>query len=284
MPAPAQTSAQQLRAALYARVSTDDQAREGYSIPAQLKRLNAFCKAKGWSITGEFVDDGFSGRDADRPRYKDMMARKDDWDVLLVMKMDRIHRNSRNFALMMDDLNRWSKQFSSMQEKFDTTSAMGRFVMDIVQRIAQLESEQTGERVKVGMTQKAMTASGHLGSGHPYGYVITDGRLVTVPHEAGVVPFIYQAYMSGRTLAEIAGSLNSAGIASKKGGSWSKQAVSNVLTNPLYCGYIRWDGRLVHLEHDVLVSIAAFDMVQGMMEQRRRNASGRMHDRVGAEA
>ena len=85
-------------------MSTEDQAREGYSIPAQLKRLNAYCKAKGWTVAGEFVDDGFSGRNTERPAYKRMLESKDDWDVLLVLKMDRIHRNSRNFATMMDDL------------------------------------------------------------------------------------------------------------------------------------------------------------------------------------
>ena len=88
--------------------------------------------------------------------------------------MDRIHRNSKNFTQMMDDLNGWKKQFNSMQEKFDTTSAMGRFVMDIIQRIAQLESEQIGERVKVGMTQKAKKGSGYLGS--PDSLTVTRSR------------------------------------------------------------------------------------------------------------
>jgi ATP-dependent helicase YprA (DUF1998 family) len=61
---------------LYARVSTDDQAREGYSIPAQLKRLNALCKAKGWTVCSEYVDDGYSGRDINRPQYQRMMAER----------------------------------------------------------------------------------------------------------------------------------------------------------------------------------------------------------------
>src|SRR5512136_1831042 len=100
-----------MRAAIYARVSTDDQAKEGFSIAAQLKRLNAYCKARSWQSIGEFVDDGFSGRDVKRPAYQRMMAKKDDWDVLVVLKMDRIHRNSRNFAIMMDNLRDWSKEF-----------------------------------------------------------------------------------------------------------------------------------------------------------------------------
>ncbi len=130
----------QLRAAIYARVSTEDQAREGFSIAAQLKRLTSYCKAREWRVAGEYVDDGFSGRDTRRPQYQRMMSEKDQWDVLVVLKMDRIHRNSQNFTRMMDELTSWGKQFNSMQESFDTTTAIGRFVMDIIQRIAQLES------------------------------------------------------------------------------------------------------------------------------------------------
>ncbi|MDW5563565.1 MAG: recombinase family protein [Methanomassiliicoccus sp.] len=271
-----------MRAALYARVSTDDQAREGYSIPAQLKRLNAFCKAKGWDVTSEYVDEGYSGRDVNRPRYQRMMADREAWDVLLVLKMDRIHRNSRNFTQMMDDLNVWNKQFSSMQEKFDTTSAMGRFVMDIIQRIAQLESEQIGERVKVGMVQKAKKCSGHLGSPDPYGYEIVQGELKAVDHEAGVVPFIYHSYANGTSLEDIARRLNGLGIPAKKGGRWSKQAVSGVLRNPVYCGYIRWDGQLIPLSHPTLVSTGSYNLVQDMMEERRRNGLGAHHRLVEA--
>jgi DNA invertase Pin-like site-specific DNA recombinase len=269
---------------LYARVSTDDQAREGYSIPAQLKRLNAFCKAKGWQICSEYVDDGYSGRDVNRPQYKRMMAERDLWDVLLVLKMDRIHRNSMNFTQMMDDLNVWKKQFSSMQEKFDTTSAMGRFVMDIIQRIAQLESEQIGERVKVGMTQKAKQCSGYLGSPDPYGYEIMEGELKALDKEAGVVPFIYHSYVNGLSLEEIARKLNERGIPAKKGGPWSKQSISRVLRNPVYCGYILWDGRLVPLDHPQLVSTGSYNLVQGLMEERRRNGLGAPHRQLEVAA
>src|SRR5437879_12482756 len=92
-----------------------------------------------------------------------MMAERDQWDALLVIKMDRIHRNSRNFMEMMENLQEWGKDFVSASESLDTSTAMGRFDMDIMQRIAQLESEQIGERVKMGMTQKARVEPGSRG-------------------------------------------------------------------------------------------------------------------------
>src|SRR5438445_10312285 len=92
-----------------------------------------------------------------------MMAERDQWDALLVIKMDRIHRNSRNFMEMMENLREWGKDFVSASESLDTSTAMGRFVMDIIQRIAQLESEQIGERVYMGVSQQANVGPGILG-------------------------------------------------------------------------------------------------------------------------
>ena len=271
-----------MRAAIYARVSTEDQARQGYSNPAHLKRLRAYCKAKGWAVAGEFVDDGYSGRNIDRPAYRRMFEQREDWDVLLVLKMDRIHRNSRNFAQMMDSIGAWGKQFSSMQEKFDTTTAMGRFVMDTIQRIAQLESEQIGERVKLGMTQKAKKGSGYLGSGVPFGYSIIDRNLVVEDEEAETVRYIYRAYICGHSLEEIARQLNDRGIPTKHKRVWRKQTVSKILRNPLYSGYIVWDDIIFCIGHTPLVSPEKFNIVQDLMESRRRNqVYSAPHRRVG---
>jgi DNA invertase Pin-like site-specific DNA recombinase len=231
-----------MRAAIYARVSTDDQAKDGFSIAAQLKRLNAYCKARGWALANEYVDEGFSGRGIERPAYQRMMSEIGTWDVLVVLKMDRIHRNSRNFTNMMDLLKERNKEFNSMQESFDTTTAMGRFVMDIIQRIAQLESEQIGERVKMGMTQKAKKGKGHNGFPEPYGYCFRDGHLVLEDAEAIVVENIYNRYLDGSSLMDIAHGLNRRGISTKKGRAWEKATVLNVLTNPIYCGTLVWDG------------------------------------------
>ena len=95
--------------AVYTRVSTDDQAREGFSLDAQKERLAAYCEAQSWEIVDYYIDDGHSGRNTKRPAYQRMMAEKNRWDLILVMKMDRIHRNSKNFMTMMEDLEKWGR-------------------------------------------------------------------------------------------------------------------------------------------------------------------------------
>jgi len=263
-----------LRAALYVRVSTEDQAREGFSIEAQLKRLRAYCRARGWEVVREYIDDGYSGREINRPAYRRMMEEKDHWDVVVVLKMDRIHRNSKNFTTMMELLGEWGKEFNSMQESFDTTTAMGRFVMDIIQRIAQLESEQIGERVKMGMAEKARNGDGYLGFGEPYGYRYLAGRLIVNEEEAAVVRRIYSMYLEGSSLQSIANSLNREKIPSKRGGSWSKQAVGKILRNPLYCGYVRWDGIIRKGAHEPIVTEETYMRVQERMEKNVKNRRG----------
>ena len=247
-----------MRAALYARVSTEDQANEGFSLDAQIKKLEAYCRSEGYDIVDRYIDDGYSGRKTHRPQYQRMFAEIDRWDKIVVLKMDRIHRNSVNFSQMMDLLSKNKKEFESVYDQFDTGNAMGRFVMDIMQRIAQLESEQIGERVKIAMTYKAKNGSGNLGGAHPYGYEYIDGKLVVDEDEAHIVRAIYNMYIRGSTLQDICDFLNSAGIESKRGEGRSRQSVSNILHNPIYIGERKWDNNTLKVETDAIVAKEKF--------------------------
>ena len=255
-----------VRAALYARVSTEEQAEEGYSLDAQMRRLEQYCEMEGWTVAGRYREEGHSGRNTNRPEYKRMFEEKDQWDVVLVLKMDRIHRNSKNFSAMMEDLAEANKNFCSAQEDFDTSSANGRFVMDLMQRIAQLESEQIGERVKIGMEHKAKLGRGLLGSGHPYGYTYDHGQLKVVNDEMYVVRAIYNMYRNEYSTEYIANSLNDAMFPAKKGGKWNKQSVSKILHNPLYAGYVKWDGKIRQGNHCAIIDYETYVAVNGAIE------------------
>ena len=260
-----------LKVALYTRVSTEDQARKGFSLGAQAERLQSYCKAKGWNIVKEYRDDGYTGRNEKRPGYQKMLEERESWDVLVVLKMDRIHRNSVNFALMMDHLKSWNKDFVSVQETFDTTTAMGRFVMDIIQRIAQLESEQLSERVKIGMIQKAKSGDGFLGFNIPYGYDYKNGELILNPDEAKIVKMIFQLYLTGQSLGSIVKQLNNWGISTKRGKRWGKQTVSKILKNPIYCGIKHWEDILHNGNHSKIIDVPTFNKIQQLRVSRIRN-------------
>ena len=257
------------RVALYTRVSTEDQAREGFSLDAQLERLRLYAKAQAWDIAGEYVDEGHSGRTTKRPQYTRMMAERAKWDTLLVLKMDRIHRNSRNFMAMMDQLVKESKGFASVTESLDTGTAMGRFVMDIIQRIAQLESEQIGERVYWGMAQKASEGAGILGFQHPYGYRIENGVLQPVDEEADVVRMLFQRAAEGLSPHAIAAELEKGGAPTKHGGKWARQTVRKILQNPVYCGFLKWKENIYANGHAPIVERDVWEKAQQALWKRR---------------
>jgi site-specific DNA recombinase len=191
-----------------------------------------------------------------------MMEERERWDIILVMKMDRIHRNSKNFMIMMENLEKWGKKFSSMNESLDTSNAVGRFVVDIIQRIAQLESEQIGERTYMGMRQKAESGIGHLGFRVPFGYKIQEGQLVIEGAEAEVVRNMYGQYLSGKTMEAIASDLNDSSIMTKGQNIWTVWSISRILHNPIYAGYLRWDDLIVQSGHGSIISIDVFNNVQ----------------------
>ena len=248
--------------ALYLRVSTEEQAQEGFSLQAQEERMRSYCKAKDYQIYKLYIEEGESGRTIKRPKYQAMMEAIDSWNGILIMKMDRVHRNSRNFMEMMDILRAKDKLFVSMQETLDTSTAMGRFVMDIIQRIAQLESEQTGERVHMGMTQKATTdAPGICGFNAPYGYEFDEGELRIITEEAEVVVKMFRQYIKGKTLEKIADHLNKK-HRTRVGKLWTRMNVGYVLDNPVYAGWLIWDGHLKKAEHDGIIAVEMYNTAQ----------------------
>ena len=271
----------QRRAALYVRVSTDEQAAEGYSLEAQRSILEDHCLAEGFDIAGVYEDDGYSGRNVNRPAYRRLMSEMDDWDVLVVLKMDRIHRNSRNFMAMMDELEKHHKEFVSCYEALDTSNALGRFVVDMIQRMAQLESEQIGERTKIGMREKAENLGaepvrkGTMGFTPPFGYRIIDGQLSDDPEELPVVVDIFQSYLSGETMDSICYSLNSRGTLTRRGNPWNKYNLRNILHNPVYAGYMRWEDILIRHSADTAVTPEDFNRVQELMASKVRDPAKR---------
>ncbi len=273
-----------MRAALYIRVSTEDQAREGYSLAAQEEMLRAYCDAQDWEVADIYADDGYSGRSTNRPEYRRMIEERDRWDCVLVLKMDRIHRNSKNFMAMMEDLGSWDKTFSSSTESLDTSNALGRFVMDMIQRIGQLESEQIGERTYMGMREKAESARGILGFRVPYGYRLDNGILIPDEEEAPNVQWMFSSYLEGSSLSSLAYALNNhKDLSTRKGNPWTVHNVRSILHNPVYVGHLRWEGMIIPSDHRQLVSQEVFNQVQEMMASRARNPAQRRFLRLPDE-
>lgn len=169
-----------MRAAIYCRVSSTQQAKEGDSIPAQLDALNKYAVERKYQIIGTFVDDGISGTKSDRDELQRMLdlVRQDKVDVILCTKLDRIHRSLRNFLNMQDILDQHHCNWIAIWEPmYDTTTPQGRMIINTMMNLAQFEAEQTGERVRQVQAHKLRQREVISGT-TPHGYSIVNKHLV----------------------------------------------------------------------------------------------------------
>ena len=137
-----------MRAAIYARVSTKDQ-----SCEMQLRDLRAYCTARGYTLTAEYVDIGQSGAKDSRPQLNELMAaaRKRKFDSILVWRFDRFARSTKHLLLALEEFRTLGVQFISYQENMDTSSPLGQALFTIVSAVAQLERDLIRERVSGGI-------------------------------------------------------------------------------------------------------------------------------------
>ncbi|QOS98153.1 recombinase family protein [Brevibacterium sp. JNUCC-42] len=229
-----------MRVAIYSRVSTDEQAQEGFSIPAQKDKLTAFVHSQDWDIFDYYIDEGVSGKDIDRPELQRLLSdvKNRKIDIVLVYRLDRLTRSVLDLYKLLQEFDKHEVKFKSATEIYDTTTAIGRLFITLVAALAQWERENLGERVRFGMEQ--MIKEGRRPGGPiPYGYN-QDGELI--PEEATILRRIRQLYLGGEGYWSIARKLNAEGVL-KRNVKWSSFSIYYVLENPYYAGQIRWGGK-----------------------------------------
>lgn len=258
------------RAALYIRVSTLEQAQEGYSVGEQRERLIAYCKAQDWLIADIYVDGGYTGSNLNRPGIQKLMSETEKFDVVLVYKLDRLSRSQRDTLYLIEEIFRPNKvDFVSMQESFDTSSPFGKAMIGLLAVFAQLEREQIKERTWMGRVARAKTGLHHGGGNIPIGYDYEDGKLIVNPYEAEQVRKIYEWYLSGASLKAITDKLQDAGYTNKYSSYNSWSSVRNILENETYIGRLHFGDVVVDHTHEAIITEEQFNAAQILRGKRR---------------
>src|SRR3990167_5222377 len=183
-------------AAIYVRVSTQDQALHGFSLNAQQESLENYAKALGYEIYKIFRDEGKSAKDLKRPEMIKMLADAETkkFSAIFIYKLDRFSRSIKDLILTIDKLKDWGIDFVSLQDRIETTSASGKLMFHIIGAFAEFERNVIGDRTKFGMQRKAH--EGGFITKAPKGYKLVNKKLTVDPEEAEKVREIFNRFLN----------------------------------------------------------------------------------------
>ena len=221
------------RAYLYVRVSTDEQAKHGYSIGAQLEFLRKYAKDHGYIIVGEFIDEGISGKKGykNRPAMRQLMESLDEVDVIIFLKLDRWFRSVANYYETQPILEAHNVDWIAAQEDYETVTASGKFKVNIMLSVAQNEAERTSERINFVFDNKRSHGE-FVGSKVPLGYRITPDHHVEVdPEKADITLDIFQNFIDTHSASRTRDY-----VLEKYGLSYTNYGLKELLRNEKYLG------------------------------------------------
>ena len=299
------------KVALYTRVSTEDQARDGSSLEVQREFLEKYAREMKWEVyypePGKiYMDDGISGYSLDRPAFRRLMvdAKKKRFNCVLVHKIDRFSRKLQDALNVVEELKDLGIAFKSATEFFDTTTSSGKLMFQQLGSFAEFERNRIKERVFPGMVKGIQRGNWQGSRYSPYGYYYnkTTKLLEVVPDEAQIVKTIFFMYGSGQSTTQIAGYLFKKGYKTRSGGLFHTKLVNDILRSKIYIGLLVWnvyhyDKSLKTLKghryvkndpskvivgqgkHESIITQGDYDAVQLRLDQYRRG----FQNRAGSE-
>jgi site-specific DNA recombinase len=223
-----------MKTAVYLRVSTTEQALEGYGLDAQRARCLAMVTVKGWADPVEYSDEGISGTkdESERPGLAALLAAiaAGKVDSVIVSSIDRIGRSTALVLRMVERMGAGGADLVSCKESLDTTTAAGRFVLRMFASLAELDRDNIVERTTDGRNERGKK-DGEKGGRLPVGYIRTENGIEIDPAAADIVKRIFALRGSGSTLTAIAEQLNQTGTPTRHGVKWYASSVREVLLN-----------------------------------------------------
>lgn len=269
------------KVAIYVRVSTTSQAEEGYSIEEQIDKLESYCKIKDWTVYKVYTDGGFSGSNTERPALENLIkdADKKKFDTVLVYKLDRLSRSQKDTLFLIEDVFiKNGIEFLSLQENFDTSTPFGKAMIGLLSVFAQLEREQIKERMQLGKLGRAKAGKSMMWAKTSYGYDYhkETGTMTINPVQALAIKFIFESYLSGRSITKLRDDLNEKYPKEKP---WNYRAVRVILDNPVYCGYNQYLGEIYKGNHEPIISKETYDKTQEELKIRQRTALENLNPR-----
>jgi site-specific DNA recombinase len=270
-----------LRCAIYTRKSSEEGLDQDFnSLEAQREACASYIQSQaheGWRVVPELLDDGgFSGGNTNRPALTRLMelVRGGEIDVIVIYKIDRLTRSLTDFARMAEAFDKHNVSFVSVTQQFNTTTSMGRLMLNVLLSFAQFEREITGERIRdkiAASKRKGMW----MGGNPPMGYDVRDRQLVINETDAPTVRRIFAAYLDSGDVPSLmkrleAESVRTAKRYSAKGNHYGSRPFTRghlhkMLTNPIYIGRVPHKGISHPGQHTRLIDKELWEAVQARL-------------------
>lgn len=258
---------------VYIRVSTDEQATEGYSLDNQKRACREYAVNKGYHVKGFFIDDGKSGRTANRPEFQEMLGKlkEKEAESIIIYKIDRFARNVTDFSRIRKEFIEAGIDFHSVIE--GDLSNGSSLIANIFASVAEWESEVNGKRTKDALEQKFR--GGWQPTPPPIGYRSVGGEKEKKtcepdPYTAPIIKELFGLYATGSySLFELQDWLSQKDIVSKSGTTIGHSVIDNILRSPFYYGLIKWHGQSKIGKHDPIINKNLFDTCQYVLAKHR---------------
>ena len=264
-------------AGLYIRVSTEDQAREGFSLPEQEKRLRAMCEYKGYEIYKVYKDAGISAKTGNkRPAFEELLQDIKDkkCNTIVVLKLDRLTRSVYDWENIIKFLEENNAYLDCANDDINTTNANGKMISRILMSVSQQEIERTSERTKVGLS--GAIKAGHIPARAPLGYKHVDRLLVPDPLTKDIIIRIFNLYFEGCTYVKIAKIYNEEKVLGKT--NWRDTTILKIISKEIYKGdYVsgKRSGNSVYYEN-VVEPLVSKELWENCQVQKKKNSRNYM--------
>jgi site-specific DNA recombinase len=261
------------RVFIYLRVSTAEQAEEGYSLSEQEERLRLYCQAMGWVLVKVYTDGGFSGANMERPALQEMIKaiEKGEADVVLVDKLDRMSRSQFDTLYLINKVFTPNNvAFVSKNESFDTSTPFGRAMVGILSVFAELERERLRERTadgREGRAKEGKWKGGSVPTG--YSYDKATGFLEINKYEAEQVKMVYEMFNARTPIYTIMRRMNNKGYKAQNV-EWKEAKIRHIVGSRVYLGEMKFKGEWVEAGHPAIIAEETWERAQVILKEREK--------------
>ena len=266
-------SEEKKKCGLYMRVSTEDQAREGFSLPEQKERLEAYCKFKGYEIIDYYQDAGISAKTGNyRPEFErlkeDIKSKK--INTIISLKLDRFTRSIYDWEELITFLDENEAYIDCVNDDINTTTANGKMVSRLLVSVSQNEIERTSERTKIGLA--GAIKQGHIPHVAPLGYKHENKTLVIDYSTKDIVVRIFELYYEGYSYQKISNLFNEEKVLGKD--NWRDSTIQTILENEIYKGDFVHGKRTKNPTYyeNVVEPIVSKEMWEDCQVQKKKNS------------